>query len=268
MKQPIMKIPSRLLTSLVLAAGLSVAGLAGAQSADSRTIVPEAAPAFPAFQQWLQSTLPPLPNFQTAPAQPSVQTMPLETRPGAAATSYQPLPVILGTPDLPLLRATASQAGMWSAQFNYQGMHVRYVVLDAEGRVRAVRPMSSPPRVGERFKIRVTPTVDAVAEVDLVVGDVWARQRVGQFYPKAGFSVQIKAGETADLPLGASEYFFFPQGVTTQAAVLSVRHPRALGDDRSDQPTYRQDGRNGSDYLQLVVARRLPVLEQLITVGR
>jgi hypothetical protein len=263
MKSTVQACLPRLASVAVLATTLCAATAAVAQQ-DSRTVVPEAAPAFPAFQQWVQSMITPLPP---APPAAAPQTLPLDVRPGAPSTAYQPAPVILGAPELPLVRGAGVAAGQWGAQFNYQGMHVRFVILDAEGRARQVRPVSAPPKAGERFKVRVTPTFDAVAEVDLVLGTTWARQRVGQFYPKPGFSVQVKAGETADLPLGAAEYFVFQQG-TEHGAVVSVRHPKALGEERSGQPAYRMDGRLGSDYLQLVPSKRYAAIEQLITVSR
>jgi hypothetical protein len=141
-------------------------------------------------------------------------------------------------------------------------MHVQIVALDAAGRQRSARPLSQAPRAGERFKLRVTPTFDAVADIDLVSGVGFSRNRLGQVYPQPGFSVQIKAGETADLPLGAANYFVMPE---TRALVLSVRHPQAAGPTASDQPAYRLDGQRGSNFLQLVPAQRAPLIEQMLT---
>ena len=73
---------------------------------------------------------------------------------------------------------------------------MRQVVLDARGSQRELRSMAAPLKAGERFKIRVTATFDAVAEVDQVLGDAWDLRRTGQVYPQPGLSVQMKAGET------------------------------------------------------------------------
>lgn len=259
------------MTSRLLLAAVVLAAAAGASAQGNgtapRNIVPEAAPAFPAFQIWAQSVVTPvLPVVQAPPAAP----LPWAVVPQAAGQAYQPSPLILGLPDLPLLRPAAGGAAQWAPQFNYQGMRVTLVVLDASGRQRTVRGIDSPPRPGERFKLRVTPTFDAVADIDFVLGDPrepWNRQRAGQAYPQAGYSVQIRGGETADLPLGPAEYFVMPNA-PAQALVLSVRHPMAVRDARNTQPAYRQDGSFGSDYLQLQVERRFAAIEQLITAGR
>jgi hypothetical protein len=252
---------NRFAAAAVLAAA-SVAGPTVAQNSGApKDIVPAGVPAFTALGQWIQSLVAP------EPAPPLVQRVESVTWSSipAQGAAYQPLPVVLGQPELPLLRPVAIQPGsIWSPQFNYQGMHVRFVVLDAQGKKHRLRAMSDPPLPGERFKIRVTPTFDAVAEVDLVLGSGWDRQRVGQIWPAQGSSLEIRAGETADLPLAPSEYFVMPAVARQQSLVLSVRHPQAVGPARSDQPAYRQDSSRGSDYLQLVTPNKAPTFEQLI----
>lgn len=233
--------------------------------ASSKDFVPAGIPAFTAFGQWLHTIV--------SPEAPPVQAQRVEpvTWPAApaAGNAFQPMPVVLGQPELPLLRPVTVQPGsVWSPQFNYQGMHVRFVVLDARGRQHQLRAMSDPPRPGERFRIRVTPSFDAVAEVGLVTGTGWDRQRGQQLWPAPGSSLEIRAGETADLPLAPSEYFVMPAAARQEALVLSVRHPQALGGTRSDQPAYRQDSSRGSDYLQLVTSQKMPTFEQLIQPGR
>ena len=142
------------------------------------------------------------------------------------------------------------------------------MVLDASGRRLESRPMGKPLRPGERFKLRITPSFDAVADVDQVRGDVWYGQRTGQVYPQQGMSVELRAGQTVDLPLDPNEYFVMDRWDATERLVLSVRHARALGDARSAQPAYRQDTARSSSYLQLVPAGQYPVIEQLIFQAR
>jgi hypothetical protein len=144
-------------------------------------------------------------------------------------------------------------------------MHVKVVVVDASGR-RQVRPLNAPLQPGERFKLRVTPSFEAVASLDRVVGETWSLQRAGQVYPQAGMSVAMNPGETVDLPMAANEYFVL--NGPAEKLVLSVRHPRAVSGGASEQPAYRDDGARGSNYLQLVTAGRFPAFEQQLGTVR
>ncbi len=242
----------------------TLSGTAALAQAKPKSIVAEHVPAFPAFNQWVTTFV------LVQPEQPlaTVEPVPFTLAAPASEQAYQPLPVILGLPDLPLIGAGAAQAmRSWGPGLNYQGLHMRLVVLNAQGNQRELRAMGSPLRQGEYFKIRVSSTFDAVAEVDQVLGDAWQGKRTGQVYPQAGMSVQMKAGESVDLPLGANEYFLMnrPAG---ERLVVSVRHAKALGAARSEQPAYRQDGKSGSNYLQLVPAGKYPAMEQLVSQAR
>ncbi|MES2938481.1 MAG: hypothetical protein V4864_12425 [Pseudomonadota bacterium] len=247
-----------------VALGAALLSLSAFAQSPAKTVVAEPVAVLPSFGQWVASFAAPLPEtpidagtLRIVQANAGVPMQPV---------LYEPKPVVLGQPELPLLgEAGAAVARGWSPAFNYQGMHVKLVVLDAQGMVRQVRPLNAPLRPGERFKIRVTPTFEAVASVDRLVGTAFALQRAGQFYPAAGSSVQINPGETADLPLGANEYFVM--GTGAERMVLSVRHPRASGGAASDQAAYREDGARGSNYLQLVPFGRLPALEQQLGVA-
>lgn len=251
------------LRGAVLAAALSAACVSSAlaQAAPAKGVTVEPVPVAPAFSQWIESVVGPAPA--AAPATgvvvvggPSV---------AATATAYQSWPVILGVPDLPLLRGAAPAAG-WGEGYNYQGMHVRLVVLDRAGRTVEIRSMSALPKPGERFRIQVTTTFAAAAEVDLVRGTAWESQRVGQVYPRTGMSVDMQAGKTTELPLEPNQ--FFVMGRADERLLLSVRHPRATERARTQQPAYRQDGRASSSYLQLVPEGRFAAFEQLIATAR
>lgn len=260
MPLPLLHRPLRHLAVVALAC----AGTLAAAQAD-KSIAVESAPAFPALERWVTTVVVVVPEAPPAPVQP----VPVAPPPAApAGTDYQPLPVILGVPDLPLMGAGASAtAKAWGAELNYQGAVMRQVVLDARGTRHLVRPMSARIKAGERFKIRVTPTFDGVADIDLVTGDTWSLRRIGQFYPAKGLSVQVKAGETIELPVGAGEYFVMARpGV--DRLVVSLRHHQATGAARSAQPAYRQDGKAASSYLQLVPRGTFPVIEQLVSQAR
>lgn len=253
----------RALRALVAASIAATAGMAVAQPAKSISL--EAVPAFAAFNQWVTTYVVVVPEAPVA----TVQPVPVQPWPAIeAGVAYQPLPVILGQPELPLVGARAGQTvKAWDPALNYQGVHMRQVVLDARGAKRELRSMAAKPKAGERFKIRVTATFDAVADVDLVTGGAWNLRRVDQFYPKKGLSVQVKAGEVVDLPIEVNEYFVMSKPAE-ERMVVSVRHAKALGDARSSQPAYRQDGKLGSSYLQLVPNGSFPVVEQLVTQAR
>lgn len=113
---------------------------------------------------------------------------------------------------------------------------------------------------GERFRIRILPTFDAIASIDLVRGDPWYGERVGQVWPTPGTSVAIAAGETVELPLERDEYFVaasFP----SERYLVAVRHGRASDSTCSSQPAYRQDVPGCTNYLQLVPQGSQPAFE-------
>jgi hypothetical protein len=230
-------------------------------AAKSITVVP----AFEALQRWATARPAPAPTF-TPTAR--VDQLNLRLLTSTAEETYQPQPLIKGVPDLPLLGATASQATeAWSGRFNYQGMSARIWVLDAKGQQVTVQGLDQPIHVGERFKIQLMPTFDAVVGIDQVVGDPWYGKRTGQAYPAAGKSVAIQAGESVMLPLGDKEFFV----MTTSAHerfVMSVRHAKAKGDVRSKQPVYRVESGRTSQYLQLVPEGQYPVIEQQLTPNK
>ena len=254
----------RPLMGAVLAALLPVmAQHAVAQTSPAtKSVVAEAIPAFSALNQWVSTYVLVLP--EPAPvAAPQVQAW---YSASAAPQPFEPHPVIVGLPDLPLTGATAARAGQkWDGTLNYQGVHMSLVVVDGKGRL-IQKPLSTPVAVGERFKIRITPTFDAVSELDQLVGEAWSSQRTGQAYPNVGTSVAIKAGQTVDLPLDSNHFFAVDGKTANERLVISVRHPRALKDAASAQPNYRLDGERGSSYLQLVPAGKQPMVEQVITV--
>ncbi len=237
-------------TLAVEATGIPVAAAA---SAPTRNV-------FIVFGSWLESLgRPAVASALSQPAAPVV----FEFLAGQAASIFETVPVILGQPELPLLgQAAADAANLWSSGFNYQGMQMTYLVVDASGTRQELRPVSKGLAAGEHYKIRYTASFDAVATIDRVVGDVWSSQRVGQAWPQAGMSVASQSGETVELPLGGG--YFVMGASATERYVLTVRHPQAKGQARSDQPIYRQDGVRGSNYVQLVPGGKQPALEQLI----
>jgi hypothetical protein len=251
----------RLAAPVALALACAVLG-APVHAQDRKTVVAEPVAILPGFNQWTETVVVPVPETPVNPL--ALQLLQLISAAPAsnAPAVYHPKPVILGQPELPLLGDAGASARGWGPSLNYQGMHVKMVLLDERGVARRVQPVNAPLRAGQRFKVRVTPTFDAVAGIDGLAGDTWSLRRAAQIYPPQGTSVQIRAGETVDLPLGATEYFVMP--VNAAPMVLSVRHPRASGTAASDQPAYRADGARGSNYLQLVPQGQWPAIEQQV----
>jgi hypothetical protein len=236
--------------------GIPVA--AGAQGANANA---SGSNVFIVFGQWVDGlSVPALTVVQSEPVVPVA----FGSFANAAAEPFQAAPVILGQPEIPLLGQAAADAGhVWNTGFNYQGLQLSYLVLNANGTRHEVRQVGKGLAAGERFKIRYTASFDAVAVIDKVVGDVWNSQRVGQAWPQAGMSAASQAGETVELPIGGG--YFVMSGSSTERYVLSVRHPNAKGTERSDQPIYRQDGARGSSYVQLVPGGKWPNVEQVIS---
>lgn len=253
-----------MLLAMMTASAISLnVPLAAAQDAE-KSVVAEPVPVVPAFNQWLSN----LPFAPPPVLSPGIATLPWPAAAqGPSSAPFEPAAVILGSPELPLLGAGRAGVRTWGHQFNYQGAQVKLLVIDATGRKLEVRSLGTMPRPGERFKIRVTPTFDAVADLTLVLGDAWTSQRAGQLYPEAGLSVQVKAGETVDLPLEVNQYFVLGPN-DTDRVLLSLRHPQALGDARSAQPAYRQDMRGGTGYLQLVPRGTHPAIDLLLSAAR
>jgi hypothetical protein len=252
-----------------LAVALAAVALLPVQAQTHKTVVAEPLAILSGFSQWAEAVAVPLPDTWRVDAS-RLQLLQLGGTPASAGSSpvYHPKPVILGHPELPLLgdAADAASGGTWAPGLNYQGLHAKLVLLDERGTARSMRPLNTVLRAGQRFKVRITPTFDAVAAVDRLFGDTWSLRRVGQFYPAPGLSVQVRAGETADLPMGAEEYFVMPPNAAP--FVVSVRHAQAIGERASDQPAYRHDGARGSNYLQLVPQGQWPAIEQQVGAVR
>jgi hypothetical protein len=246
--------------ALTAVLALSVASPSLAQSAASDGAM---APAGVVFERWLR-VLEVVPVTQPGPAVVVVSPVVRVTVPTVA---YEPWPVIMGEPELPLVGAgTAARPQAWPLGLNYQGLHAAYLVRDpASGRIEQ-RPLSSAPRPGDRFKIRLTTTFDALVRVDTVFGQGWSLQRGGTLYPSIGAPVRARAAKAIDLPVEPDHYFVAGESGAPRM-LLSVRHEEADDSRRTRQPAYRRDQLNGTSYLQLAPAGTRPAIEQLITAA-
>lgn len=240
---------------LGLPLAIALLGAGGARGTDT-----ESAPALDSFEKWVAVVAVPTP---AAPAR--VETVRPPERGPSSAARFEPMPVILGTPELPLLGAGARQASSaWGQGLNYQGIRVSVLLLDDKGAKPVAVPLSTRLKPGQRFKLRVTSTFDGVAALDQVLGTAWEAERTGQVYPAAGMSVEVKAGKATELPVGDAQYFVLDGRPANERLLLSVRHAKAVGGARSSQPAYRSDNATGSSYLQLSPAGSYPAVEQLL----
>jgi hypothetical protein len=248
---------------LVALATVGASGVALAQS-DAKTVVPVAASSpFQSLVNWLQGLTQPAP----APLPAHIQPLPLAAAPPASqAANFEPLPVILGEPYVALAGgAPGTGAAGWGAALNYQGMQVSLMVADKAGKKWQSRSLASGVKVGERFKLLVTPSFDAQVQLEQILGAGWVTQRGPQVFPASG-AVSLPAGQSAWLPPG--DQMFSVTASPNPRFVLTVRHAKATMDNRSSQPAYRRDAASASHYVQMVPAGSWPWLEQVVSTAR
>lgn len=200
-------------------------------------------------------------------AQPLAGGGQMPQQPMPVSPYYSTAPIVLGQPDLPMLgTAKFDPAQPWSSNYNYQGMQVAAVILNQANQPVEIRPLSAPFRTGERFKLRVVSTFEGTGSIDAYKGNMPGSQGwAGQLYPaQVDQVVSFKAGETVMLPLGANEYFTFDGNPGVERMVINLRHPQAYGAQLNNQPIYRQDSPQGSNYLQLMAPGTYPAISQTV----
>ena len=147
---------------------------------------------------------------------------------------------------------------------NYQGVNVALVSVDEAGKPQAFRPLAEGFTTGERFKLRVLSTFDAV----VVLGNVNPAGVSKQIYPaKPGYAISIPAGKEILLPLGEKEYFKFAGDTGHEKLTFTVRDPRSLesGHAASGQ-VFRKDESFGSSFVQNVTPDTFPVVAEAIAL--
>ena len=235
-----------------------------ASAANAQPAAPESAPAFTSFSAWAQTRI--VTATETAPS--TIESLKPAIKGGAVAVRFEPLPVINGVPELPLLGVGARNAArFWGGALNYQGLHAQYLLVDQKTRKLKAAPLSTRLAAGQRFKIRLVTTFDGVAAVDQLLGSAFDAQRSGQVYPATGTAVEIKADKAVTLPSGENQFFVLSGQPRNERLVLSVRHAAAASSNTT-QPAYRQETARASSYLQLTPRGSLPIFEQILTSGR
>jgi hypothetical protein len=146
---------------------------------------------------------------------------------------------------------------------NYQAAHIAILAVDTAGNVTGFRSVRDGFRTGERFKVRVISTYDAL----VALGNINPSGKERQIYPPGTNTViSIKAGTEVVLPLAADQYFQFTGETGTDQLVVTVIDPRALEGKPSKKRVHRQDVDYGSNFAQEVTPDTYPVISQPIAL--
>lgn len=149
---------------------------------------------------------------------------------------------------------------MQNGQPNYQGAHVAIVAFDQAGAPTGLRPVSAGFRTGDRIKLKVLPTFDALA----VIENINPQGVRKQIYPAADQAVALKAGVEVLLPLREDQLFEFAGVTGDEQLVITLRDPRAAGAAESKAEVSRKDEDTGSSFVQETVPGTYPVIAQSI----
>lgn len=212
----------------------------------------------------------PNPVGYSAPMQmPAPSAMPM------FGPSYAATPIIVGQPDMPLNPGAGGYSANqpWSPAANYQGVQVTVLVLNQQNQPVETRSLNANFKSGERFRLQLVSTFEALASVDAYRtspdtngSSGFAQSWAGQLYPaRAEQVIKMRAGELVQLPMGANEYFTFDNQTGLDRLMLNVRHPQAKGTLANSQPVYRQDSGQNSTFMQLAPQGNYPAVSQLLT---
>lgn len=162
----------------------------------------------------------------------------------------------LGIPEAPLKTGKEGE--------NYQGVNIALVGVDENGKPTGFRAVADGFISGERFKLRVLSTFDAV----VVLGNITPKGAQRQIYPAVpGQAVSIPAGKEILLPLGKGEYLQFAGDVGRDQLTVTVRDPRSLQTGQaSSARVFRKDEAFGSNFVQEVKPGQYPVIAEAIGI--
>lgn len=146
----------------------------------------------------------------------------------------------------------------------YQGVHVALVKVDAYGKPLNFHALADGFTTGDRFKLRVLSTYDAL----VVLGNITPKGVHRQIYPAVGSDVvKISGGKEVLLPLGKNEYLQFVGDVGKDQITITIRDPRSLESDKaSTAKVHRRDEVYGSNFVQEVIPGRYAVIAEAISI--
>ena len=165
--------------------------------------------------------------------------------------------------DVPTTAAPKAPLQIKDGDPNYQAAHIAILAVDDAGNVTGFRPVREGFRTGERFKVRVISTFDAL----VAIGNINPSGKEKQIYPPAKNTIiSVKAGTEIVLPLVADQYFQFTGETGTDQLVVTLVDPRALEGKPSKARVHRQDVEFGSNFAQEVAPDTYPVISQPIAL--
>lgn len=165
--------------------------------------------------------------------------------------------------DAPTTAAPKAPLQIKDGDPNYQAAHIAILAVDDAGNVTGFRPVREGFRTGERFKVRVISTFDAL----VAIGNINPSGKEKQIYPPAQNTIiSVKAGTEIVLPLVADQYFQFTGETGTDQLVVTLVDPRSLEGKPSKARVHRQDVEFGSNFAQEVTSDTYPVISQPIAL--
>jgi hypothetical protein len=165
----------------------------------------------------------------------------------------------VGAPENTVADLPTKPIQMENGQPNYQGAHVAIVGFDKSGAVTGLQPVVAGFHTGDRIKLKVLPTFDAL----LVIENINPQGVRRQIYPpSATEAVSVKAGAEILVPLAADQFFEFAGVTGDEQLVITLRDPRAFGDAESKVEVSRKDESNGSSFVQETAPGTYPVISQ------
>lgn len=168
-----------------------------------------------------------------------------------AKSAGAPANVVVGEPNAPIR--------VENGQENYQGAHVAIVGFDRQGQATGLRPVSEGFKDGDRIKLKVLPTFDAL----LVIENITPTGERKQIYPaRADEAVRLQHGVEVLLPLNRNDYFEFAGATGDEQLVVTLRDPRSLTGNASTAPANRQDDATGSRFVQETPPGTYPLISQ------
>ncbi len=165
----------------------------------------------------------------------------------------------VGAPENTVADLPTKSIELNNGQPNYQGAHVALVAFDRAGTVTGLRPVTAGFRSGDRIKLKVLPTFDALVVIDNINPQGVRRQI---YPPSAEQAISLKAGVEVLLPLRADQFFEFAGVTGDEQLVITLRDPRAGGAAESKAEVSRKDEDNGSSFVQETVPGTYPVIAQ------
>lgn len=171
--------------------------------------------------------------------------------------------VLVGTAPNAAMGEPQAPIAVKDGEENYQGAHVALVGVDGKGNLTGFHPLAQGFRTGERFKLRVVSTYDAL----VVLENITPKGERKQIYPaEKGKAVLIKTGEQTLLPLGKDMVLQFAGTTGEDRLVITVRDPRSLTGAASMGKVSRQDHDYGSNFLQDMTPGTYPVIAESISI--